>query len=258
MMIWSKAADFLRELRRRNLVFYYLGVGLFGLFIVFLVNFALCQFHLSRICFWLKPFKFTLSFGMYVFSLGWYMEYLKKDRGIRWIKGMSSLIAALVTIEMAIIFMQSSVALAGDLLHISKHTAEVLGRNLFLWGNGIIIANTCVATYIGSQFYRKINLEPVSYLWGIRAGFLIFTLSGLIGIFLIAKYGQTRLDPHQYGIPLLQLSSVRDYLITLHFLGIHCLQAVPFCCYFFQKLAGKTFAISCVGMYVACIFYFTY
>lgn len=228
--------EFIQELYRRNRLFFYLSLGFFALFFVFLIGFAVCQFHLHRICLWLKPFKFSLSFALYTASLGWYMEYLQHARGKRWIGRVSGLIAGLVLLEMGIIFMQS--------FFVSDPNAS---RNLFLLGTFVIILNTAAAAYVGWQFFDKIRLTPLSYLWGIRAGFALFVFSGILGGFLVWHYGQAPVDSSQYGMPLTQFSVVKDNMISLHFIGTHSLQLIPFLSYFFSL--GRVFALSSIGFY---------
>lgn len=245
MILFYEAIRFLKELHKRNNVFFYLGVGLVILFMIFLSTFTICQHPVYKICSWLKPFKFALTFAIYVASLGWYMEYLKTSLGERWIKCLSWVVSILILSEMGITLMQS--LLTSD---------TGIDQHLYILGNLIIVTNTAVATYIGLQFFRKISIKPISYLWGIRSGFIIFILSGVLGAFILRRYGQTPPNPDQYGIPFTNFSSVRDILVSLHFLGIHSLQLLPLCCYFFQKHVGKIFILSSIGTYaIVCMFF---
>ncbi len=107
MRILNQIGGFLLESRRRNGLFFYLGMCLFALFLVFLAAFGICRHSLSEICHWLKPFKFSLSFGIYVFTLGWYLEYLKTTLGEKKIKQVSRWITLLIIIEMVVILLQS-------------------------------------------------------------------------------------------------------------------------------------------------------
>lgn len=256
-MMFYKTRDFFKELHRRNSVFFYLGMGLSILFVIFLLTFKACQGSLSEICIWLKPCKFTISFAMYVLTLGWLMEYLKDSLGEKNIRRITWIISILILVEMGVMTIQSWLASNNYYpAYFSKDTITLLGKSLYVLGNAIIIANTAVATYVGIHFFRKNPLKPVSYLWGIRAGFVIFLLGCFLGGFILERYGQVAADTHSYGIPFTHFTSTRDNLISLHFLGVHSLQLLPFCCYFFQKQLGKGFVISSTVFYTAvCIFF---
>lgn len=248
-------ATFFKILKERNPLFFSLGIALIIQFFLFLVFFAICQFTLSEICNWLKPSKFSLSFAVYAFTLGWYMEYLKGLWSPQKIRAISTFITILILMEMTVIFLQS--LQNSHYLFISKEFDAIASRSLYIAANAIILVNTVIFLYIGIQFFRKIPLEPISYLWSIRSGFVMFTFSAFIGIFLIERYGQMPIDSTHYGIPFTKFSTTRDNLISLHFLGIHYLQLLPLSVYFLQKYAGKIFVLSCTAFYLF-LFVFAY
>lgn len=244
-----KIAEFLRELKKRNFIFFYLSMGLFLQFLLFLIFFGFCHFSLIHICHWLKPAKFSLSFALFAVSLGWYMEYLKgiwSERKIRWI---SYLITFLILLEMGIILFHDFIEL--QIIYFSSGVNESLLTGLYHLGNLTISLTTAITAYIGVQFFRKIDLQPTTYLLAIRASFVVFILSATLGAYLIAIYGQFPVDKATYGIPFTRYDSTRDNLISVHFLGIHYLQLLPVSCYFFKEYIGKKFIASSVVLYVS-------
>lgn len=225
---------FFTNLRIRNALFYYLGIGYLLLFVFFLIGFTLCHYELALICHWIKPFKFSLSFALYFFTLGWFLDYLKEVWGEKKIKKISLLLACLILIEMAVILVQSALSYTSMTLY---HLA-----------NFIIVLNTALLIYIAMQFFRKLTLKPISYLWSIRASFLIFIISSAIGLYLVQAYGPVVPDNKHFGMPFTQLSSPRQNLISLHFIGLHYLQALPLACYYFK--GGKGFVFMFFSLYL--------
>jgi|694.fasta_scaffold11832_2 hypothetical protein len=246
---------FIDELRRRNSLFFYSGLLLFAMFIAFLISYSFCPYAFFEICHWLKPGKFALSFAVFLLTLGWYMEYLKGYLGEQKIKMLSRLIVFLIFAELVDIFLQSWLVSDSDYrFQIPTLTIREFSRLLYLLGNGLILVTTSITIYIGLQFFRPLSLKPTLYLWGIRAGFIVFIVSSILGGFLVHKYGQVAADPSHFGIPFTQFVPKRNILISLHFLGIHYLQLIPLCCFYFEKYLKKTFVYSAVGIYfLACI-----
>lgn len=227
--------NFFTTLRARNPLFYYLGIGYLLVFLIFLIGFALCNFEIALICHWIKPFKFSLSFALYFMTLGWFMEYLKGVWGEKKIKTISQWLALLILFEMIVILLQSALSYTNMMLY---HLA-----NLF------ILLNTALLIYIAAQFFRNLSLKPISYLWSIRASFLVFIVSSMIGMYLVQAYGPMLPDNKHFGLPFSQLSSPRQNLISLHFIGLHFLQALPLCCYYLKR--GKTFIFMSVFLYLS-------
>jgi hypothetical protein len=231
---------FLAELHRRNPLFFYVSLVFLALFTLFLTGYITCEYALFEICHWVKPGKFTFSFAIYAMTLGWLMEYLKEVLSRSKIKFLTWAITLLISAEMVVILLQSGLG----------SQATQLQALLYPLGNLIILINTLMVAYIGLQFFRPLTLKPIVYLWGIRMGFVIFMLSSVLGGFLVHKYGQVPPDPEHLGIPFTLFSTKRDLLISLHFLGIHYLQLLPFCCYYFQNQISQSFVFYSSGLYL--------
>lgn len=243
---------FLQELKRRNAFFYYLGLGFSFLFVVSIVSIGFCIHSKSDICHLLKPAKFALSFAVYVMTMGWFLEYLKQTIGEKKIKWITGLIGFFIIVEMVLIFLQSGMSTAAyENLGLSSETTALLSRILYLAANGAIILDTYVAIYAAYYFFKPLSLHPAAYLWGIRAGFVVFIASGLLGGYLVDHYGQMPIDQSELTLPFTHFSTPRNNLISLHFLGIHSLQLIPLCCYYFHRYLGKKTIFSFAFAYIA-------
>lgn len=258
MNILNKTKDFAIELKKRNTILFYLGMGLTTIFLGFIVAFGIWNKPIDQIFYWLKPFKFSISFAIYVFTLGWFLEYLNPILGEKKVRQLSAWFALLITIEMMVIFLQGwQVSVSYASLQLSPQTNELIKSILSFFGNATLVINPAFAIYIASLFFRRIHLEPRSYLWGIRIGFVLFIFSCCLGGFLMLQYGHLPPNSNQLGMPFTQFGSVRDNLNSLHFLGIHSLQIFPLCGYYLSDFKkGKSVIFFSAGTYVCASVFF--
>jgi hypothetical protein len=258
MNFLSSLKCILAEAKRRNALLFYLSMILAFMFLIFLGSFGVCgNPPIAEICYWLKPFKFSISFALYVFAIGWLMEYLKPVIGEKRIWIVSVLIASLIVIEMVVIFLQSiQHSEAYTHFQLAENTTETISNILQLISTTAILTNTAIVSYVGILFFRKIPLQPSSYLFGIRIGFAVFLSSCFLGVFLLLYYGKVPPDHEHFGLPLTQLSSMRNNLISLHFFGIHALQLFPLIGYYFKEQISNLVIYGLLVGYVGYTIYF--
>ncbi len=256
MNLIKDSYHFFTESKRRNPLLYYLGLGMGIQFLFFLIAFQLCKDQIDGICHWLKPFKFTLSFSLYALTLGWFMYYLKERIGPSRIRMLSWVITIAILIDMTAMLLTSW--LFSDhyaSLGLSPASRELLRKTFSVVGNLCILTNLTIAIYIGYQFFQIHNLKPLSYLWGIRIGFIVFIVSCFLGEYLFLFYKSEPLNSTHLGFPFWQMRSFKDSLVSLHFVGIHYLQLLPLAGFYFKEHLGKLFAISAGTMYASALTY---
>jgi hypothetical protein len=241
---------FPQNLRLRNPILFYLGGCLWALSIFFLIAFAVCHYSIYELCHWLKPGKFTFSFAVYAATLGWFLYYLRGSLSATTLKALSWIITVVITLEMVIMLIQSWMSSTSYFsLQVPLAWTQLFLETSSLLGSFLILANTGIALFIGTQFFRSITLQPAMYLWAIRASFAIFLLSCFLGLLIMVYYGPTEANSEDLSIPFTQISIPRNNLISMHFLGIHLMQIVPFMTYYFQNYLGKKFLISTLAFY---------
>lgn len=214
------------ELKHRDPILFYFGTGLLGLFFISVVFVVICQYTIIELCHWLKPGKFALSFAFYAFSMGWYLYYLKETVSNKILKTISWLIALVIVLDMILMLVESGLKLPNEML--------------FYAGNGLVLVVTAITFYVTVQFFKPISLKPQAYLWSIRFSFVLFLLSCLLGLAMMLHYGQVDPDPENLNIPFTQLSSMRANLISLHFVGVHAIQLIPFFIYYLHSCCNST------------------
>lgn len=227
------------ELWRRNALLAMSGSFCFllGIFILFLPLVDLRELQAFSI--WIKPAKFFLSIGIYFWTMGWLMVYLKKEI---FVKKISWGILILMLVELIIITNQAS---QGKLSHFNIDT---LWDGILFQIMGIAITlNSALVLLVFIQFL-KINDLPRGYLMGIRIGFVIFLIAGFEGFIMVRQLAHTiGAEDGQEGLPFLGWAKEYGDLRIFHFLGLHSLQVLPLISWVFLKnQPGKVIAVGAI------------
>lgn len=186
---------------------------------------------------WLKPFKFSVSIGVYAVTLAWLLQKVRRAPRLMWWVG--TVISATAVVEMVIIIGQ---VVRGQPSHFNASTPfntalfAVMGASITaLWVMTLIVA-------IG-LFRQKLSDEAnaAAIRWGI-----VLALVGMALAFLMTgptpdQLAQLRsgnatplIGAHSVGVrdggpgmPLTGWSTTGGDLRIPHFVGIHALQALP-------------------------------
>lgn len=258
MKFLKKTESFFQESKRRNPLLFNLSLILTLLFLLFLATFWICgNPPVSEICFWLKPFKFSLSFAVYVFTLSWLMEYIRPKIGDKRLRRISIGIIVLVVMKMGILFFQSvQYSDFFSSFDLSDQTTAHIAKTLSLMGNIVISITSALVLYIAIQFFRKVSLRPSSYLLGIRAGFVMFISSCILGFFLLLNFGPSPPDHQSFGFPFTKFQTARDNLISIHFFGIHALQFLPILGFYSKGSLSNMMIYTILFGYLGIMFFF--
>ncbi len=218
--------DLLQELSARNYPLYLFGwISLLGAITCgIMAIFSPTEVH--GISAWLKPTKFFTSTVIFVWSMGWYLGYLKQTPII---SVYTWLTIAVLAFELIYITLRAS---QGQLSHFNTSSSY----NGFMFSMmGLAISIMTLATlYIGIRFFT----EPLpdlstSYVWGIRLGIILFVIfafeGGLMGARLSHTIGAADGTP---GLKFLNWSVTHGDLRIAHFVGMHALQVLPLLGYY--------------------------
>lgn len=241
---------FLQEARRRNALLFFLSAAFTALFLLFLLAYYFCgSIPIADVCYWLKPFKFSISFAIYTLTVGWLMEYLKPLWGKNTITLVSIIFATLIMVEMGVIALNSMQDSFG-------FEDQEIDANLKFVGNVAIIGSSLVVLLIGVFFFGPISVKPDAYLWGIRMGIIVFLLSCLLGVFLRQYFAPSTPTAFHFGFPFTQFSTPRSNLLSLHFFGIHALQLFPLMGWFLNKKLAYALIFTLSFIFVAGTLFF--
>lgn len=212
----------LAEVYRRDRVLALTGWGMLALFAVLLAVAPFDTRTVTGINPWVKPMKFCVSITAYVWTLAWFVGYLRTHphavRVISW--G-----TALVFVgEMACIVTQAA---RGTTSHFNVKTP--FDGAVFSMMGMLIAFNTLLVVVTLALFFLRTS-EPLApaYLWGIRAGLLLFFLGSIEGMAMISNMAHTVGAPDGGpGLPFVNWSTRAGDLRVAHFLSFHALQLLP-------------------------------
>lgn len=221
--------DFFDILKSKNEPMYYCGliclIAAIGCFILTKTT----EMQVWGVNAWFKPFKFLLSTTIFVWSMGWYLQYFDDAPSVKWYSwGM----ILLLNFENVYIVYQAS---RGELSHFNLSTPFKATMFSLM---GLAAASISFWTaFIGLQFFsNKVADLPDAYFWGIRLGILIFFFFSLQGFAMGARLSHTvgGADGGE-GLPVVNWSKKYGDLRISHFLGMHALQIIPLLSFYVLK-----------------------
>ncbi len=242
---------FFKELKFRNIKLYYFGWLCTLSSLICLIFIFTTSNKVLGINAWIKPFKFFLSSTIFVWTMNWITHYLQEKRKVLVYSWVVILVLAFETIYIAL---QAS---KGELSHFNISTPFYSVMYSLM---GVAITTmTFLTGYIGFLFFRKTIPDiPVSYLWGIRLGIIIFVIFALEGGIMAANLSHTvgTADGGK-GLPLLNWSLTKGDLRIAHFMGMHSLQILPLIGFYISKSAKITIAISLIYFLITTVLLLT-
>lgn len=170
---------------------------------------------------WIKPMKFMLSITIFLWTIAWFTRYIRRPRWA--MKTISVVISVSILIESACILLQAA---RGTRSHFNFTTD--FDAAIFQAMGVMIGINLLMVLMILFLFGRSgIRLPPV-YLWGIRAGIVLFLVGGAIGGLMIGRGAHAVGVPDGGpGLPFFNWSTVGGDLRIAHGLALHALQILP-------------------------------
>ena len=219
----------LTELKNRNTILYWFGWYNLVMGIICLLVIPLDDIQILGVSRWVKPMKFFLSVGIMSWTMGWFMYYLNRHGAVR---VCSWLIVFTMFFENFIIGMQS---LRGTQSHFNERS--LFDGILFSIMGLLIVIFTLTIIYVTWMFFRQREFNlPISYLWGIRLGLILFILFSSEGGIMVARMSHTvGGEDGSPGLPIVNWSTRYGDLRIAHFLGIHALQVVPLAGFYLFK-----------------------
>ena len=225
----AAAMNFLKELKSRNAPLYFYGLLNFVAAVVCIVLVKTTVTQVLGISAFIKPLKFYLSIGIFVWTMAWYMASLNEPKKVKAYNWMSILV---MSYESFVITWQAA---SGRLSHFNI-TSPLYASLFSLMGVAITIL-TIWTGYIGYLFFRKKDLAlPPAYLLGIRLGIVCFVIFAFEGGVMASLLRHTIGAPDgDSGLPLVNWSHHHGDLRIAHFVGMHSLQLFPIAGYYFLK-----------------------
>ena len=241
--------NFFNELKRRNALLFWFGLFNLAVAIVCLVLIPFEETQILGVSRWLKPYKFYVSVGIMVLTMGWLLHYLNNTKKI---KRYSWLIFISMFFENGLIVTQ---AIRNTTSHFNV-TSSLNGIIFQAMGIFILIFTITIALVCISFFKQKQFSIPAAYVWGIRLGILFFLIFSLEGGMMIGIMKHTVGGPDGgEGLPIVNWSTQYGDLRIAHIIGIHALQVLPLFGYFISKSKTQTILFSAVYFILASVLF---
>lgn len=234
--------NLLNTIRHRNPILYFFGwmniVAALCCFILILVTAR----QVLGINAWIKPMKFYFSIAIFCWTMAWYLHELKKRRAV---KSYSWMAVIVFVIEMLIITWQAA---NGRLSHFNNST-PLYGILFSVMGIAITVLAVWTAV-IGYYFFRQKEFDaPMSYIWGIRLGIILFVIFSFEGGWMASRLAHTvGASDGGPGLPVVNWSRQYGDLRIAHFFGMHALQVLPLLGFYLLRTKVQVIGVS--------IFYF--
>ena len=231
--------NFIKELKIRNEYLFYFGLFCLSLSILFIILTKLTTTQVHRVNTWFKPFKFSVSIGLFSWTAAWYCHYLSDFN----VTPFNWTVITLFGFELAYIIFQAS---KGQLSHfnISTPTHSLLYSLMGL----IAVLVTLYTAYIGLLFFTQSfpNL-PRFYVWSIRLGILIFVIFSFEGALMGSQMNHSvgAINDNSNWWILGWSKTVGDLRVS-HFVGMHALQILPLLSFYILKNTKATIVISII------------
>lgn len=221
--------NFFAELYRRNPLLALVGWLHVVALLATMVGYAADERMVLGINTWIGPMKFMASIAVYVWTIAWFTRYIRRPR--RTMKVVSVVIAASMIVESACILLQAARATPSHFNFATDFDAAVFQTMGIMIG--INLAMVMVVLFLFSRPTTRLSRV---YLWGIRAGLLLFMVGGAIGGFMVTRGAHTVGAPDGGpGLPLLNWSTIGGDLRIAHGVALHALQILPLIGYLLSR-----------------------
>ncbi|MBZ2183865.1 MAG: hypothetical protein K7J46_04075 [Bryobacter sp.] len=170
---------------------------------------------------WLKPAKFLISSAIYLWTVGWLLNFVETAASAR--AALGTAVSILILLENAGV---SGQALRGERSHFNVTSA--LNASIFSLMGIMILINTILLGLLLWWFLTKPVAMPLGALWGCRLGLLLAVLASIEGGIMASMASHTVGAPDGGpGVPILNWSKQAGDLRAAHFIGLHGLQVLP-------------------------------
>lgn len=220
----------LRQLIRDQKVLIVSGAVCFAALIVLMVISLFDSFEILGINRWIKPMKFFMSVGIYLWTLAVYLYFVPGREGAK--KVIAWGVSLLMLAENSLVVMQAARRTTSHFNH-----ATAFDDTVFSVMGMMIVVNTGLIVYLLVLYFKSDIQLPRSILWGMRLGMILFLLAAVEGAYMAISPGHSvGVADGGPGLPLVNWSTTGGDLRAAHFIGMHALQAMPLFGFAVEKL----------------------
>lgn len=214
--------EVLADVRRGSPLLWRAGLLHFGIAAVLLVLMPFDELAILGVDRWLKPFKFAVSIGLWIWTVAWMLAQLAGGGG-RSGRILARGVALTMVGETAAITSQAARGVTSHFNAATDYDAVV-----FSVMGGLILLNTLLAGWLLGLFLVRRATARREVVAGIRLGLVVFLVGSAVGVALVVHGAHTVGAPDGGpGLPLVNWSTRAGDLRVAHALGLHGPQVFP-------------------------------
>ncbi|PJZ77960.1 hypothetical protein [Leptospira neocaledonica] len=217
----SQSKGFFYNLRKNRSLSFYTGLVSLLLIPVYILLSQIDPRFVVGANTWIKPLKFAVSIGIFLWTMAWFLELLGDFPTFR--NRVEKYFVISTAVELVLITLQSA---RGVQSHFNQSSA--LDGAIYSIMGMFIFPMIPVSIWMDKKF-RLIGskLDPRA-LTAIRFSLWIFAIASVIGVFMSARLAHSVGVPDGGpGLPIVNWSRNGGDIRIAHFAGIHALQILP-------------------------------
>ncbi|MDC6364719.1 MULTISPECIES: hypothetical protein [Flavobacteriaceae] len=210
-----------QTVKRESPILYGVVMFHFLLAAICVIGFMTDSRMLTGLNIWVKPFKFSISGGIYVLTCGFLITLYPFSRRKRNI--VNNIISWTMALEICIVVLQAAKGVQSHYNQSSLFDGILFGSMGILIG---IIVFTMVFFIVETIRLKLKTSIPVQ--WGILLGWLVVLFGSWVGGQMIGQMSHNvGVADGGEGLPLINWSTIAGDLRVAHFFGLHGIQLIP-------------------------------
>ncbi|MEI1277289.1 hypothetical protein V6Z05_03105 [Leptospira venezuelensis] len=238
----SQSEGFFCTLRKNRSLSFYVGLVSLLLIPVYILLSQIDPRIVVGVNTWIKPIKFAVSIGIFLWTMAWFLELLGDFPTFR--DRVEKYFVISTAVELVLITFQSA---RGVQSHFNQSSAfdgaiySIMGMFIF--------PMIPVAILMDRKFKLLGSKLDPRVLTAVRFSLWIFTIASVIGVFISARLAHAVGAPDGGpGLPLVNWSVNGGDIRIAHFVGIHALQVLPLFAFLAIKQSWNTFSVKIVSI----------
>ncbi|TGM16061.1 hypothetical protein EHQ81_06655 [Leptospira selangorensis] len=248
----ATGVNFFSSIRKNRPLSFYVGLVSFLMIPVFIFFSQIDSRTVLGINTWIKPIKFAISIGIFLWTMAWFLELLGDFPKFR--DRVEKYFVISTAVELVLITLQSA---RGVQSHFNQSSA--LDGAIYSIMGMFIFPMIPVSIWMDRKFKLLVSKLDSRTLLAIRSSLWIFAIASIIGVFISARLAHSVGVPDGGpGLPLVNWSRNGGDIRIAHFAGIHALQVLPLFAFFAIRKDWKTTSVKIVSIGYAALVGFVF
>lgn len=238
----ANGVSFFSLIRKNRPLSFYVGLVSFLMIPVYLLLSQLDPRTVMGINTWIKPIKFAVSIGIFLWTMAWFLDQLNDFPVFR--NRMEKYFVIALSVELILITLQAG---RGVQSHFNNSTI----LNSVIYGiMGLFIFPMMVVPILMDRKFKLLSskFDP-RVLISIRFSLWILAIASIIGFIISQRLAHAVGVPDGGpGLPLVNWSKNGGDIRIAHFVGIHALQVLPLFAFLAIKQSWNTLSVKIVSI----------